>query len=138
MHLDIIEKKISTVLIRLRYVLTRSAHLVVGPSLSLDQRLGIHCRLTSVIRRVVTSVLDVQWKHFCRAMLVSSAAIAVMRCLSVGLCVTFVHSVITNKNIFKMFSQSCSPTILVVAYQTAWQHSDGNPLTGASNAGGVG
>jgi len=31
---------------------TNSAHLVVGPSLSLDQRLGIRCRLTSVIRRV--------------------------------------------------------------------------------------
>ena len=37
-----------------------------------------------------------------------------------------------------MFSQSGSPTILVVAYQTAWQHSDGNPLTGVLNAGGVG
>ena len=30
---------------------TNSAHLVVGPSLSLDQRLGIRCRLTSAIRR---------------------------------------------------------------------------------------
>jgi len=44
---------------------TNSAHLVVGPSLSLDQRLGICCRLTSVIRRVVTSLSDVHWKHFC-------------------------------------------------------------------------
>jgi len=26
---------------------TNSAHLVVGPSLSLDRRLGIRCRLTS-------------------------------------------------------------------------------------------
>ena len=31
---------------------TNSAHLVVGPSLSLDQRLEIRWRLTSVIRRV--------------------------------------------------------------------------------------
>jgi len=44
---------------------TSSAHLVVGPSLSLDQRLGIRCRLTSVIRRVVTSLSDVHSKHFC-------------------------------------------------------------------------
>jgi len=32
---------------------------VVGPLLSLDRRLGIRCRLTSVIRRVVTSLSDV-------------------------------------------------------------------------------
>ena len=38
---------------------TNSAHLVVGPLLSLDQRLGIRCRLTSAIRRVVTSLSDV-------------------------------------------------------------------------------
>jgi len=37
---------------------TNSAHLVVGPSLSLYQ-LVIRCRLTSVIRRVVTSLSDV-------------------------------------------------------------------------------
>ena len=35
------------------------AHLVVGHLLSLDQRLGIRCRLTSAIRRVVTSFSDV-------------------------------------------------------------------------------
>jgi len=29
-------------------------------------------------------------------------------------------------------------TILVFPYQTGWRYSDGNPLTGASNAGGVG
>ena len=38
---------------------TNSAHLVVGPLLSLDQRLGIRCRITSAIRRVVTSLSDV-------------------------------------------------------------------------------
>ena len=32
---------------------TNSAYLVVGPSLSLDQRLGIRCQLTSVIRHVI-------------------------------------------------------------------------------------
>jgi len=41
------------------------AHLVIGPLLSLDQRLGIRCRLTSVIRRVVKSLSDVHWKHSC-------------------------------------------------------------------------
>ena len=44
---------------------TNSAHLVVGPSLSLDQRLGIRCRLTSVTRRVVfapvTRCVQVSW-----------------------------------------------------------------------------
>ena len=39
-----------------RYQLT---HLVVGPSLSLDRRLGICCRLTSVIQCVVTSLSDI-------------------------------------------------------------------------------
>jgi len=39
--------------------ITNSAHLVVGPSLSLDKRLGIRCQLTSVIRRVMTSLLDI-------------------------------------------------------------------------------
>jgi len=38
---------------------TNSDHLVVGPLLSLDPRLGIRCRLTSAIRRVVTSLSDV-------------------------------------------------------------------------------
>ena len=37
---------------------TNSAHLVVGPLLSLDRRLRIRCRLTSEIRRVVTSLSD--------------------------------------------------------------------------------
>jgi len=41
---------------------TNSAHLVVGPS---HQRLGIRCRLTSVIWCVVTSLSDVHWEHSC-------------------------------------------------------------------------
>ena len=76
--------------------------------------------------------------HFCRAMHI--AAIAVMRtCLSVCVSITFVDSVKTNKRIFKIFAPSGSQTILFFfSYQTAWQHSDGNPLTGALNAGGLG
>jgi len=46
--------------------------------------------------------------HFCRAMLCISAAIAVMRCPSVCLSVTFVDHVKTNKRIFEIFSPSGS------------------------------
>jgi len=59
-------------------------------------------------------------------------------CLFVCMSVTFVHSVKTNKDIFEIFSLSGSQAILVFLYQTASQYSDVNPLTGASNAGGVG
>jgi len=59
-------------------------------------------------------------------------------CLSVCVSVTFVYSVKTNKHIFKFFSPSDSQTILVIPYQTSWQYSDGDALTGASNASGVG
>ena len=38
-----------------------------------DQRLGIRCRLTSVIRRVVTSLSDIHWKHSCLLSTMSSA-----------------------------------------------------------------
>ena len=37
----------------------------------------------------------------------------------------------------EIFSLSGSHTILVFPYQTGWQYSNGNPLMGASNAGGV-
>ena len=83
-------------------------------------------------------------RDFCRAMLCISAAYAIMRCLCVRLCVclcavTFVNSVeTTKKHIFKCFTPSSSQAILVFWYQTVWQYSDGNPLTGASNTCGVG
>jgi len=60
----------------------------------------------------------------------ASAAYAVMQCVSVYVSVTFVHSVKTNKHIFKKFSSSGSHTILVFTHQTAWQYSDGNPSNG--------
>ena len=62
---------------------------------------------------------------------------AVSVCLSVCPSVTFVDYVKTNEHIFEIFSPSDSPTILVFPYQTGWRYSDGNPLTEASNAGGV-
>jgi len=82
---------------------------------------------------------------FWRAMWCISAAYAVMRCLCLCVCVclsvcvsvTFVSYVKTNKDIFEFFSPSGSHTILV-PYQTRWWYSDGNSLTGASNAGAVG
>ena len=67
---------------------------------------------------------------FCCAMLCISAAIAVMRCPSVCLSVTFVDHVKTNKHIFNFFSSSGSHTILVFLYQTGWRYSDGNPPNG--------
>ena len=57
--------------------------------------------------------------------------------VSVRLSVTFVDHVKTNKHIFEIFSPSSSNTILVFSYQRGCRYSDGNPLTGASNAGGV-
>jgi len=53
-----------------------------------------------------------------------------MRCLSVCVSVTFVDCVKTNNHVFKIFSPSGSHSILVFLYQTSWQYSDGNPLTG--------
>jgi len=52
-------------------------------------------------------------------------AVSVLR--SVRVSVVFVHSVKTNKHIFKIFSSSGSHTILFFPYQTLWQYSDGNP-----------
>ena len=79
----------------------------------------------------------------CREMLWISAAIVGMRCpsvvcMSVRPSVTFVSCAKTNKDIFEIFSPSGSQAILVFPCQTEWRYSDGNPLTGASNAGGVG
>jgi len=66
---------------------------------------------------------------------------AVSVCLSVRLSVrpsvTFVSCAKTNKDIFEIFSPSASQAILVFPYRTGWRYSDGNPLTGASNARGV-
>jgi len=65
-----------------------------------------------------------------------------MQCLSVCLSVsvTFMDSVEMNKHIFKknFTAGSDSQTILVFPYPTSRRYSDGDPLTGASNAGGVG
>ena len=89
----------------------------------------------------INVVLYYRFYSFCRTMLCISAAIAVMRCLSVRpsirLSVTFVDHVKMNKRIFEIFLPSGSHTILVFPYQMGWRYSDGNPPNGASNAGGV-
>ena len=74
-------------------------------------------------------------RRFCRAILCISAAYAVTRCPSLSVClsVTFVYSVETNKHL-NIFPPSGSHTILVFRYQTLWQYSDGDPLTGAKIA----
>jgi len=56
---------------------------------------------------------------------------AIMRCPSICVSVTFVHSVKTNKDIFKMFYHLVATrTILVFPYQTSWRYSNGNPPNG--------
>ena len=66
---------------------------------------------------------------YCRA--IASSAV----CVCVRLSGTFVHSVKTNKHIFKFFSPSDNHTILFLPYQTAWQYSYENPPpTGTSSA----
>jgi len=64
----------------------------------------------------------------CCAMLASSAAVAVMRCLSVCLSVRPSRSWIKSKRInisSKFFTVVHSTTILVFRYQTSWHYSDG-------------
>jgi len=60
--------------------------------------------------------------------------------VSLSLCVcpsvTIVDSVRTSTRIVKFFSPWAA--ILVFPHQTSWLYSDGNPVTGASNAGGAG
>jgi len=59
--------------------------------------------------------------------------------VSVCLSITFVYSVETNKDIFNFFSPSGSQTILVFRTKRHGNISTGTPpLTGASNASGVG
>ena len=74
--------------------------------------------------------------NFYRATRMHSASYAVARCLSVRLSVTRRYSVETAKHIIKVFLPSGSQIILVFPYQTGWQYSYADPLTGASNARG--
>ena len=63
---------------------------------------------------------------------------AVSVCVCVRVSVAFVSCVKTNKHIIKFFSLPGSHTILVFPYRRQSNIPTGTPLTGASNAGGVG
>ena len=67
-----------------------------------------------------------------------SAAIAGMRCLCVCPSVTFVSCAKTNKDIFEIFSSTGNQAIQVFHGKRDGDIPTGTPLTGASNAGGVG
>jgi len=54
--------------------------------------------------------------------------------MSVRLSVTRQYCVLTITHILEVFFTIGYPTILVFPYQTGWQYSDGDPVTGASNA----
>ena len=56
---------------------------------------------------------------------------------SCGVCpsITFLYSVEMNKYIFRIFSPSGSPTIIVFPYQTLWQYSDGERRMHGAPAG---
>ena len=81
--------------------------------------------------------LQIRRHHFYRATRMHSADDAVARCPSV--CLSVCHTPVFRLNDYtypQFISLSRSPTILVFPYQTGWQYSDGDPLTGASNAKG--
>ena len=63
-----------------------------------------------------------------------SCGVCLFVCLSVCPSVTFVDHVKTNKHIVTFFSLCGSSIILFFQFQTGWRYSNGNPLTGASNA----
>ena len=57
----------------------------------------------------------------------------------VSVCLSVQHTLVLCVNGYtypQIFFTADSPTILVFPYQTGWQYSDGDPLTGASNARG--
>jgi len=70
----------------------------------------------------------------CIARPMPSCNVCLYICPSVRLSATFVYCIKTKRvNISSYFSPSDSYTILVFPFQTLWQYSNGDPLTGASN-----
>ena len=92
--------------------------------------------LTQTGDRVATFMIYVSWRQLITYLTISHTiwtflprdAIYIMRCLSVCVSVTFVHSVETNKHIL-IFLQLATQTVLPFPYQTLWQYSDGDPHT---------
>jgi len=90
----------------------------------------LHSRLYTVSKQFTN------FYNFCCAMLCKRGLCR--HAVSVCVSVTFVHSIKTNKHIFKIFTSSGSQAILLFPYQRAWQYTDRTPLTRRSNAGAVG
>ena len=109
-----------------------------------------HPQSRNVLIKHFASHWSLTHNHFCRAMLCISAAYAIVRCLSVCVCVsvTLVDHVKTNKHIFEIFSPLGSHIILVFFIRVIIYTKRGGdiptgthpplPLTGASNARGIG
>ena len=75
--------------------------------------------------------------HFCRAMLCKRGQLPCRHAVCLSVCL--LRSCIMLKRInLSFFHRRERQTILLLPYQTSLQYSDGEPLTGASNAGGVG
>jgi len=103
-----------------------------------------HCNTSRCLHRLFQSSSRIFYAYlfsfsvlcyFFGAMPCIIAAYAVMRCLCV--CPSVVDHVKTNQRIFKIFSQSGSPTILVFPYQTSWHYSDPPPYKERRMQGGM-
>jgi len=110
---------------------------------SLVENLDYECAqpvdITTTVKLPPINTIILAVFYFCRAMLLRKRGLcrhAVSVCLFVRPSVTFVDHVKTNKHIFEFFSPSGSHTIPVFPCQRWCRYSDGNPLTGTSNAGG--
>jgi len=96
----------------------------ICPSVTHDVRLSIrHTRCSSVRHSRCPSVTQ-------------CPSVCPSHTMSVCPSVTRRYCVKTAKRII-VLSSSGRHTILVVPHSTLWQYSDGDPLTGASNAGGM-
>ena len=98
-----------------------------------------HTQKNSLKKYYKYSAITASFMPFCRVMLCKRGLrhYAVCVCLSVCVSVTFVHSVKTNKHIYKFFSPVGSQAILVFPYQTGWRYSNGNPPNGGVECKGV-
>jgi len=115
----------------------------------LDQSIGwLYC---SQVRHwligsvyLLTGETSVDWisltSHWLIGFLLHNAMLSIAQTMlsqDVHLHDTHQYYVETAKHIIKLFSPSNSHIILVFLYQALWQYSDGDPLKGSLNAGGV-
>ena len=93
---------------------------------------------------LLTGETSVNWisltSHWLIVFLLHNAMLSIAQTMlsqDVHLHDTHQYYVETAKHIIKLFSPSNSHIILVFLYQALWQYSDGDPLKGSLNAGGV-